>query len=66
MNDDRLLRLPEVSVRLALSKTAIYQMIRRGELVPVRIGGAVRFPASSVDRLIRNEPLQGGDHAKPA
>ncbi len=66
MNEDRLLRLPEVSARLALSKSAIYQMIRRGELIPVRIGGAVRFPASAVDQLIRNEHLMEDAHAESA
>jgi len=52
MNEDRLLKLPEVAARLALSRTAIYQMIARGELKPVRIGGAIRFQASAIDRVI--------------
>ena len=62
MNDERLLKLPEVSTRLALSRTAIYRLMARGELQPVRIGGALRFPASTVDRLI--ESLKGESHAE--
>ena len=62
MNDERLLKLPEVSARLALSRTAIYRLIARGKLQPVRIGGALRFPASTVDRLI--ESLKGESHAE--
>ena len=62
MNDERLLKLPEVSARLALSRTAIYRLIARGKLQPVRIGGALRFPASTVDQLI--ESLKGESHAE--
>ena len=64
MNDERLLKLPEVSARLALSRTAIYRLIARGELQPIRIGGALRFPASTIDRLIEN--LKGNTHAETA
>ena len=64
MNEDRLLKLPEVSVRLALSRTAIYQMMARGEIKPVKIGGALRFPASEIDQLIEN--LKEECHAKAA
>ena len=65
MNEDRLLRLPEVSARLALSRTAIYRMIARRELIPVRIGGAIRFPLSAIDKLIA-QSQEGGCHAGPA
>ena len=61
MTEERLLKLPEVSARLALSRTAIYRLIARGELQPVRIGGALRFPASSIDQLI--EKWKGVTHA---
>ena len=62
MNDERLMKLPEVAARLSLSRTGIYRLMARGEIQPVRIGGALRFPASSVDRLI--ETLKGESHAK--
>ena len=65
MNDERLLKLPEVATRLALSRTAIYRLIARGELQPIRIGGALRFPASALDALI--EKLKGEPtHAETA
>jgi len=64
VNDERLLRLPEVADRLALSRTAIYRLMERGELQPIRIGGALRFPASAIDQLI--EKWKGTPHAKAA
>lgn len=66
MNDERLLKLPEVSDRLSLSRTAIYRLMAKGELQPVRIGGALRFPASAIDRLIAGlmEEGRGGSHAQ--
>lgn len=54
MNEERLLKLPEVSERLSLSRTAIYRLMTKGDLQPVRIGGALRFPASAIDRLIES------------
>ncbi len=62
MNDERLLKLPEVSDRLSLSRTAIYRLMEKGELQPVRIGGALLFPASSIERLI--EMLKEESHAQ--
>jgi len=62
MSDERLLKLPEVSARLALSRTAIYRLMARGDLQPVHIGGALRFPSSAIDRLI--EHLKGEAHAE--
>ena len=64
MNEERLLKLPEVAARLAVSRTAIYRLMARGDLQPVHIGGALRFPASTIDRLI--ETLKGDTHAKAA
>jgi excisionase family DNA binding protein len=62
MNEERLLKLPEVATRLALSRTAIYRLMARGELQPIRIGGALRFPASTIDRLI--EKWKGNTHVE--
>ena len=64
MNEERLLKLPEVADRLALSRTAIYRLMARGELQPVHIGGALRFPASAIDQLI--EKWKGEPHAEVA
>ena len=57
MEEDYLLRLPEVAARLALSRTAIYRLIERGEIQPVRIGSALRFSAFEINRLI--ETMKG-------
>lgn len=68
MNDERLLKLPAVSARLSLSRTAIYRLMARGELQPVHIGGALRFPSSTVDRLIeklKHEDMKEGCHVEP-
>ena len=64
MNDERLLKLPEVAARLGLSRTAIYRLMARGELQPIHIGGALRFPASAIDNLI--EKWKGNTHAETA
>ena len=65
MEEDHLLRLPEVAARLALSRTAIYRLIERGELQPVRIGSALRFSAFEINRLI--ETMKGREnHAHAA
>ena len=64
MKDERLLRLPEVSERLSLSRTAIYRLMAQGVLRPVKIGGAIRFPASSVDALIEDLKEGATGHAK--
>ena len=64
MTEERLLKLPEVAARLALSRTAIYRLMARGELQPLHIGGALRFSASSIDQLI--EKWKGTTHAEIA
>ena len=67
MSDERLLKLPEVSARLALSRTAIYRLMARGEIQSVHIGGALRFPSTAVDGLIetlKREDRRGETHAQ--
>ena len=64
MNEERLLKLPEVSARLGLSRTAIYRLMAQGVIEPVKIGGALRFPVSAIDNLI--EKLKGEHHAQAA
>ena len=64
MNQERLLKMPEVAAQLGLSRTAIYRLIARGELRPVHIGGALRFPTSAIDQWI--EKLKGETNAKAA
>jgi excisionase family DNA binding protein len=38
-----------------LSLNAVYQMIARGQLPAVRLGGAIRLPREKCDRILRGE-----------
>ncbi len=40
-----LLRIPEVARILAISRSMVYELIRRGELPSITIGGSRRVPA---------------------
>ncbi|MVW80211.1 helix-turn-helix domain-containing protein [Bordetella sp. 02P26C-1] len=51
-NTALLYRLKEAEDVLALSRTMIYRLIKRGELEQVKIGDATRITASSVRALI--------------
>ena len=52
--DERLLRLPRVRERVALSTASIYDRMAKGTFPkPVRIGeNAVAWPSSAIDRWI--------------
>lgn len=51
---ETLLRLPQVSARLGLGRSAIYDLVKRGELcAPVKLGKrASAWPASMIDQFI--------------
>jgi excisionase family DNA binding protein len=46
--DEPLLTISDVRGLLRLSRTGVYNLVRRGDLVPIRIGGRVRFSPSDV------------------
>ena len=48
----RLLRMPEVAVRLGVCKRTVETLVAKGVFQPVRIGRAVRIPSSQVDAYI--------------
>jgi excisionase family DNA binding protein len=49
----RLLLTPEEAAdRLALSRTTIYELIRKGELRSVKVGRARRIPAGALDDFV--------------
>lgn len=52
--NERLLKLPQVRERVALSTSSIYDRMAKGTFPkPVRIGeNAVAWPASAIDRWI--------------
>ena len=43
----------EAARLLAVSRWSVYQLIRNGELQPVRIGSRQRIPAEELQRLVR-------------
>lgn len=51
---ESLLRLPQVSARLGLGRSAIYALIQRGELCPpIKLGArASAWPSSAIDQFI--------------
>lgn len=51
---ESLLRLPDVSARLGLGRSAIYELVKRGELcAPIKLGArASAWPASAIDQFI--------------
>lgn len=48
-----LLTKRELATLLAVSLTSIDTLLARGEIVPVRIGGSVRFTPEAVDDFLR-------------
>ena len=48
------LRLPQVSARLGLGRSAIYDLVKRGELCPpIKLGvRASAWPSSAIDQFI--------------
>ena len=56
-----LLTVPAAARFLAISKTALRQLIWRGEFTPVRIGCSVRFTVVQLERFITDRTA----HAAP-
>ncbi len=54
---ERLLRIPEVAERTALSRTTIYELIGRGAIPSVAVGGTRtrRVRESDLDAWIRGQ-----------
>ncbi|TMG06633.1 MAG: helix-turn-helix domain-containing protein [Chloroflexi bacterium] len=52
--DDRqlLLTVEQAQRRLAIGRSHLYQLLGRGELKSVRIGGSRRIPVAALDRYI--------------
>jgi len=60
MNEERLMRLPEVMHRIPYSRAKIYEMIARNEFpAPVKLGGgrASFWRQSEVDRFISEKAI---------
>jgi excisionase family DNA binding protein len=54
---ERLLKVPEVAARTALSRTTIYELIARGDLPSVALGGTRtrRVREADLDAWIRRQ-----------
>lgn len=52
MFDRILLRPAEAAVSLGVGRAKIYDLIHRGEIPSIRLGGAIRVPADRLKALI--------------
>jgi excisionase family DNA binding protein len=62
MQDDQTPKRPykvaEYAAQARVTPNAVYEMIRRGEVAPVRFGRAIRIPREAGDRKLRGETTQ--------
>ena len=65
---DRLLRREDVEARTALSRSAIYRLMRCGAFpVPLKVGlRAVRWSAAEIEAWLAERPRATGDDPRPA
>ncbi len=61
MEHETLLTTQAAAERLSIGKTKIYELIGAGELPTIRIGRAVRVPASAVQDWIGRHLTQAGN-----
>lgn len=65
MEKQLLLTVAEVSERLGLGKTKIYELLQKRELASVRIGAARRIPVSALEKYVqRLIDEQSDDYAR--
>jgi putative molybdopterin biosynthesis protein len=57
----RLYSFAEVADTLSLGRATIYDLVNRGELPVVRVGRAVRVPASALDEWVLRKTATAGD-----
>jgi excisionase family DNA binding protein len=58
--DRLLLRIPEAAARLGLGRTTVYALIGSGDIPTVRVGRAIRIPASALgDWVARHTETDG-------
>ena len=53
-----LLTLSQVEAELSLSRSTLLRAIQRGDLRVIRVGRAVRIPATELDRFIRERQAE--------
>lgn len=45
-------RIPQACARIGIGRTALYQLLRDGELRAVKLGGRTLIPESELQRLV--------------
>ncbi len=64
---ERLLyRIPEAAWRLGLSRSTIYEIIAAGELRAIKIGRAVRIPASELEAWVARRANTSDNLPRPS
>ena len=63
MSEKKLLTVLETANRLSLGKSKTWELIQKGLLKPIRIGRAVRIPASEVERFVAKLQADQGDES---
>jgi len=53
-----LLTVPQAARMLAISRSALYQLIWKGELSPVHIGCSARFTVAELERFVVKQVQQ--------
>ena len=60
-----LLRADEVGKVLGLGRSKVYELMNGGALPVVRVGRAVRVPASALEEWVRDQTATAGEGAAP-
>ncbi len=50
-----LVTVPQAAELLSIGRTAVYELVWRGELNPVRIGRSVRFAVDDLEAFVRDK-----------
>lgn len=58
-SSDRLITIPDVADRLAVSKRTVERLVAAGEIAVVRLGGSIRFLPADIDELVRRRRTGG-------
>ncbi len=62
MDSDRLcFRVPEVAHTIGISRAKAYELISRGEIPSIRIGGAIRVPTDALRQWIARQLAERGE-----
>ena len=56
----RLLTIADLSDLLRVSRSTIYELIRRGELVPIRVSERIRFSPEDIDAYVERRREESG------